>query len=82
VSATGKTKRRCENCVHWSSTDQIWGDCTLISVPDRGQDREAVAQYVAAPGEVEDGEFWSKWSFGCSLWQSLAAAIKRVGSGQ
>ena len=70
-------KRRCENCSHWSSTDQVWGECTLIS--DRRRDeRKAFAQYVAAPGDVEDADFWSRWDFGCALWASLAAAIKRI----
>ena len=71
--------KRCENCSHWSSTDQVWGSCTLISACDRAQDRRAFAQYVAAPGDVEDAEFWTKWDFGCRLWDSLAAVIKRVG---
>lgn len=69
-------KRRCENCSHWSSTDQVWGECTLLSAPDRGQERRAYAQYVAAPGEIEDAEVWSKWDFGCVAWDSVASLIK------
>lgn len=70
-------KRRCENCSHWSSTDQVWGECTLIS-DHRRDERKAFAQYVAGPGDVEDADFWSRWDFGCSLWASLAGAIKQI----
>lgn len=70
------TKRRCENCTHWSSTDQVWGECTLLSAPDRGQERKAHAQYVLAPGEVEGAEVWSRWDFGCVAWASLASLVK------
>lgn len=73
------SRRRCENCSHWSSTDQVWGECTLLSAPDRGQERKAHAQYVAAPGDVENADVWSRWDFGCVLWDSLATAIRRIG---
>lgn len=68
-------KRRCENCTRWSSTDQVWGDCTLHSERDRGQDRRAYAAYVDGPGDVRDAELRTKWDFGCVCWESLASLV-------
>lgn len=70
------SRRRCENCSHWSSTDQVWGDCTLLSAPDRGQERRAYAAFVAGPGEVEDAEVRCRWDFGCVAWDSLGVLVK------
>lgn len=71
-------RRRCENCSHWLSTDHVYGECTLLSAADRGQERKAYAQFVHAPGDVDDAEIWSRWDFACVLWESLKAVIKRI----
>ena len=68
-------KRRCENCSHWSSTDQVWGEC-LYAGTDADEQRKADARYVLAPGEVVQADLWTRWDFGCVAWSSLAALVK------
>lgn len=68
--------RRCENCSHWSSTDQVWGECTVAGRYRTGQRMHAT--YWDEPGDVRDANLETASDFGCVEWSSLAAVVKRI----
>ena len=68
--------RRCENCSRWSSTDQVWGECTVASRYANGQ--RSHATYIEEPGRVLDACLETRHDFGCVEWKSYAAVAKRV----
>lgn len=69
-------RRRCENCSQWSSTDQVWGDCTYASARDDGT-KIANATYTRL-GDEKQAELETRYDFGCSMWKSLQSAVKKA----
>lgn len=69
--------RRCENCSAWSSTDRVWGDCTVIR--SENSFRPSIERaYVNEEGSRPQAELWTKYNFGCVEWASLKAVVASI----
>lgn len=69
-------RRRCENCSHWSSTDEVWGDCGYAMRDSI--DHTANATYVHSLGDVRSATLETRRDHGCVAWKSLAAVLRRI----
>lgn len=72
----------CKNCAHWSSTDQVWGDCAeIVSDYPNAPKKIASINLICHDGEAE-ADFWTREDFGCRAWSSLKAVLKRIDAAQ
>lgn len=71
------TRKRCENCSKWSSTDRVWGHCQYASSRDADGSKIAHATYVRL-GDEHQAELETKFNFGCVRWSSLKSPSKGI----
>lgn len=70
----------CKNCANWSSTDQVWGECTKIEgdYPNGDIKCRASINVIRGREDVTEVEFWTREDFGCRAWSSLRAVLNRI----